>query len=498
MLSLRQYQTDLVHSVYDSWKSNRRVMMQLPTGGGKTICFTKIVSDYVSQGKRILMFVHRKELVKQMAAKQDESLIAHNVIQAGKPTRADSLVQLGTVQTIGRRDASKLPKYDLIICDEAHHSTAKTYRNLYNVWPDAKILGVSATPCRLDGSGFDDLFDDLVCGPSVKQLIEWNYLSEFAVYSNTYRADTKMRMQGGDYHSKDLEAYAKTSMNNGDVVSTFQKHGEGKIGICFGVNKFHCNMIKEAYRNAGINADVIFAETSESERQRLIRDLNKRELQMLINVEIFTEGFDLPAIDIVQMARPTASLSLHLQMIGRGLRPYEGKEKALILDHAGNVGRHGRPDIDIEWNLTGVETEKTRERKPRIDIDEAILGDPQLPNDTYLDGESTLEEAFSSVKGGKIDPHSVDIEKLATGAEIALVNDPQMQLPKFAATLLALKDVAKKRGNKPTWVLYRLHELVEKRDLQYEERVIICRSLGYKPGFQYKMNEFLNPQPVTT
>ena len=364
---LRDYQRDLIEKIYSCWQQGeRRVMAQCPTGGGKTIIFTAIANNLARQNKKVLILAHRQELIAQAVNKVRDIIgVEPGIIKSGFTPDYDAPIQIGSVQSlVSPSRLSKLANIGLVVIDEAHHFNLKnSYARIVNQFSNAHVLGVTATPQRLDGKGFDDYFESLVCGISVQELINLGYLCPFKLYA----AEQQMRTEGiktanGDYSLSQLAAENNIVQLSGQLVKTYCQYADGKRTIVFAINVEHSQKIVEAYRRAGIPAAHLDGKSPAGERQEVLEQFASGKIKVLSNCQLFTEGFDLPSLEVVQIARPTQSLSLWLQMVGRVLRPSKGKELALILDHTGNYLIHKLPDHPRIWTLDG----KPKEVKPLL------------------------------------------------------------------------------------------------------------------------------------
>ena len=348
----RTYQTSLLQEVFSQWQSShRRVMLQLATGGGKTVLFAAIAREFVSSGEGVLVLAHREELIVQAQEKVEQITGAPvGIIKAGHKPNPLFPIQVASVQTLTRRD--NLPPAALVICDEAHHSCSQSYKRIFESYPHAYILGVTATPARIDGQGFKFLYDALVLGPSVAELIEQEYLSKFKLFAATKLVKTKgVRKTGGDFNFKDLKKAVNTSVAMGDLIETWHQYAPGKKTVAFGVDVEHSKAIATAYLDAGIPAEHLDGETPDIERQAILERFRTGQTRVLSNCGIISEGFDVPSIEAIQCVRPTQSLPLWLQMVGRALRPHPGKEHAIIIDHTENWIIHGLPNEERDWSL---------------------------------------------------------------------------------------------------------------------------------------------------
>lgn len=351
--TLRPYQSRDIERIYSAFDVVRRVMYVLPTGAGKTTLFSQIANDYEKSGRRVLLLVHRKELIAQAARKFFDHWIVYGIIASNIEPNPSRPVQIASVQTAIRR---RLPqKFDLIIVDEAHHATANSYRDIVKQYPEAKVLGVTATPCRTNGDGFENDYDILIAGPSIRELIQDGYLVKPKMAVAPLRMDLKsVKLTGGDYNERQLAELMDNNILVGGLVRQWRKHAEGKKTIVFAVTVEHSKHIVATYNAEGIPAAHVDGTTPQPERDRILKDFAAGKYLVLSNVGIVTEGFDVPAIECVQLCRPTKSLSLYLQMVGRGLRPTKDKTHATILDHANCVFEHRYPQDDREWSLKGL------------------------------------------------------------------------------------------------------------------------------------------------
>ena len=344
MFNLRSYQTDLISRIAADFSSGiQRVCAVAPCGAGKTVLVNK----------RVLFLVHRRELIDQSDRTFTAMNIRHGIISAGVPADYESSVQIGSVQTVARR-LSRIPSPDFIIIDEAHHATAGTWKKIMEAFPQAMTLGVTATPARLDGKGLGDIFQSLVMGPSVDELIQWGNLSKYNYYAPPSKADIKsVRIQFGDYVKSELERAVDDDALVGDIVANYQKLADGRQTVCYCVSRKHSEHTAAKFRAAGISAAHVDGETHKAERDRIISDFRRKKLRVLCNVDLLGEGFDVPGMEAVILARPTASLTLFIQQSMRPLRPDPDNPSkvAVIIDHVGNCFRHGLPNALQEWTL---------------------------------------------------------------------------------------------------------------------------------------------------
>lgn len=362
---LRDYQLDNKRKIYKSWQRNRSVMLQMPTGTGKTRLFVSIVKDLhrwsVNNRKAVktLILAHRHELIEQISDNVGYHYgLAHGVIMSKYWQQEKMPTQVASVQTLVRRlEKWKEKGFDLIIVDEAHHALADTYIKIIKTFPDAKVLGVTATPYRMNRASFKPVFDELITSPSVADFIKRGYLSEYEYYSvkpNSYIQQLIDSIDelafDGDYAESALTRIFDTVKIRAKVVETYLKYAKGKKGIVYTIDIQHNKHVCEEFRKAGFKAEAIDSLTPKGRRDELVSDFRKGNIDILCNVNIFSEGFDCPDVEFIQLTRPTQSLSMYLQQVGRGFRINEGKEKVLFLDNVGLYNRFGLPSIRRQWN----------------------------------------------------------------------------------------------------------------------------------------------------
>lgn len=306
----------------------------------------------VRRGNVPWFLVHRKELLDQTSETFDKIDLPHGWIARGRDYQPELFAQLVGVQYAARR-TGELPAPTGMIIDEAHHAVAGQWGQLLDAYPEALQIGLSATPERLDGRGLADRFDVLIQGPSVAWLIENGYLSQYRYFAPGQPDLTGVRSRGGDFARDEASAVMGDADLIGDAVDHYRDLANGEQGITFGVDRKHSQAIADAFNRAGIAAAHIDGSMSDRVRAGIVAAFRRGELKIMCNVDLFGEGFDVPGITYLGMFRPTQSLALCMQQWGRALRIMEGKEAAIICDHAGNTFRHGLPDDPREWTLEG-------------------------------------------------------------------------------------------------------------------------------------------------
>jgi superfamily II DNA or RNA helicase len=351
-MQLRDYQESAVQAVRDSFRSgHKHTLLVSPTGSGKTVIFSYIAAGMARNNKRILIVAHRRELLKQISAALKKVGVAHAVMTGGYRGVPTANVVVASVFTLVKRIKGMQP-FDLIIGDEAHHFTPdSSWGKVVIGFPRARVLGVTATPERLDGKGLGQMFDDMVMGPTVAELTAQGFLSHAIVYAPSAPDLNGVGTRMGDYVQKQLEEAMVKTVITGSAVKHYGKYAPGKKAIAFCVSVRHAKDVAAEFREAGYTASHIDGGMNEEERDGVLKAFEEGRVQVLTSCDLVSEGFDLPAVEVAILLRPTKSLGLYLQQCGRAIRPHPDKERTIILDHAGNTARHGFIDDDREWTL---------------------------------------------------------------------------------------------------------------------------------------------------
>ena len=352
---LYPFQEEVIDQVRQEFqRGNKRVLIQSPTGSGKTALTTDMLGKSSARGISSVFIVHRRELVKQSLSAFKKNEVNAGVISAGFTERPDRNVQIASIQTYIRR-YTRLKKPSLLVWDECHHLAAKNWTKLFEEYPDAYHVGLTATPIRLDGRGLDKYFDVMVQGPSVPWLIENKYLSAYRLFAPTSISMDGVGTRMGDFIRSQVVSLVDKPTIIGNAISHYQRLCPGSRNVVFCASVEHSEHTAMQFRAAGISAEHVDGKTDPLKRDGAIKRFESGDTKVLCNVDLFGEGFDVPAIEAVTMLRPTQSLALYLQQVGRGLRRSQGKDQTIILDHVGNCERHGLPDEIREWNLSGSE-----------------------------------------------------------------------------------------------------------------------------------------------
>jgi len=369
MLQLRPYQQGLIDGVRNEFKQGRRkTCVVAPCGAGKTIIMAWLAQQTAVKGNSVLFAVHRQELIEQSSSTFVKLKINHGIIAPGIPN-IDEPIQIGSIFTVARR-LHRIQPPSVIIFDEAHHCKANTWIKVMEAFPQAYVIGLTATPARMGGQGLGDIFQSLLLGPSVKELIDWGNLSRFKYFAPPVKADLNgLRVKYGEYVRSEVALRMDKSEIIGDVIEQYQKLCPEKRAIAYCVSVAHSEHTAQMFRDAGIQAQHIDGETQSGVRAAAIESFRRGEIKVLCNVDLISEGFDVPAMEAVLLLRPTQSLTLHIQQSMRPMRPdTENPEKvAVIIDHVGNCYRHGLPDEDREWTLESKpKSKQTREVSLRV------------------------------------------------------------------------------------------------------------------------------------
>lgn len=356
MITLRPHQDQWIADLRAALRQHQAVMATAPTGFGKTVCSAFMAQSTVAKGNGLIFNVHRQELIDQTSKTFELAGVDHGFVAAKRPFNPYSKVKVASIGTIKNR-LDKIPVPELVVIDEAHHATAAGWNKLveWAIAGGARIVGLTATPWRLDGKGFDK-FTAMIQGPTTSWLIENKYLSEYRAFAPMTPDMTGVLKRMGDFERKGTERVMDTPKLVGDAVNHYLKYARDTKALAFCVSIKHSQHVAEQFRAAGVRALHLDGDTPSEDRRRAVQAYAEGHIDVLTNVDLFGEGFDLSSlagkdvpIETIMMLRPTLSLSLYLQQCGRGLRPKD--RPAIILDHAGNMMKHGLPDGDREWSL---------------------------------------------------------------------------------------------------------------------------------------------------
>lgn len=433
---LRPYQQDLLNRTRQAYlQGYKSPCIVAPCGSGKSVIIAEMIKQAAKKGNYTLFLVHRRELKDQIR----DTL---------KWWGADlDYVELGMVQTIvNRLDETKKP--DLIVTDENHHSLAKSYRRIYDYFPDVPRVGFTATPVRLNGSGLGDVNDILIEGPTVDELIAWGNLAPFKYYAPEIVDTSKLRVRAGEFVKKDIDKIFMDRTIYGDVISHYNKLSRGKKAIVYCSSIKQSKDVERIFNDNGIPAKHIDGNTKDTERNQAIEDFRQGKILVLVNVDLISEGFDVPDCQTVIMLRPTKSLGLYIQQSMRSMRYKEGKT-AIIIDHVGNVGRFGLPNMVREWTLDSKPGSNQTEVSKT-----AVRQCPQCFS--TLPSNYVICECGYEFKQEEKEIEILEDEKLVeiTDAENNNIITINTKEPEDCKTVQELYDLAKARGYKPGWAYY--------------------------------------------
>jgi DNA repair protein RadD len=479
------HQVDMLNDTRAAFRDHQAIILQSPTGSGKTVLGTLVALGAAGKGRRVMFTVHRDFLVEQTSSAFNAVALNHGIIAAGYAHNPREMVQIAAIDTLKNRlDRVKRP--DLLIVDEGHHSVAAGWAKVIRQYMEAgtKVLCLTATPIRLDGVGLSEVgYSHMVRGPTVRFLIENGFLSDYEAYAPSTADMSAVHSRMGDYIKSEAEAEVDKPTITGDAIREYSAKAPGKRAVVFCISVKHSQHVCEQFNAAGIRAAHIDGTTDKVERKRLLNQFRRGEVLVLTSVDIFGEGFDLPSVEVAILLRPTQSLSLHLQQIGRALRVSPGKEKAVILDHVGNLMRLGLPDTEFEWSLEGREKRKGKKKdEDAMDIRQCEScysvyspAGPVCPSCGFV--HETVIREITHVEGDlhKIDKATMQAMKAERKAADAEAKRIQREADHAASqavkarirkarTLEDLQVIQREKGYRPGWAEHTLRTREEARD----------------------------------
>lgn len=418
-------------------KGNQTIIVQSPPRTGKTVTMAEIARLSTLKGNRVLFLVHRKEIIDQARSTFEKQQCDMD------------LVDFMMIQTAYRR-VDKLPDYNLIFVDEGHHALAKTYTTVLNRYENATKLLFTATPIRTGKKQLDELADDIIVGQSIQTLIDNGNLAPFKYFSINYLDNKKLKKSNGDYTQKSMDNATDNAIY-GDIVKHYRKYADGKQAVLYAYSIDSALEFTKIFNEAGISAVEVDGKTDEKARDDYVERFRNGDIKVLVNVNLFTEGIDLPNVDCVIMARPTASLSLYLQFAMRCLNPRENKE-AVIIDHVGNYAKHGLPNSDRDWESaikSGFKNNKKQENEVKI-LECKKCFNVFMPNEVE---NHCCPYCGEELKGDE--RQEKEIIKEAKLEEITFTTNYSALKPLSEInTYKELQAYAKAKGYKPGWVYY--------------------------------------------
>jgi DNA repair protein RadD len=480
VITLHQFQQDAVAEIERHIsEGRRRILLVCPTGGGKTVIASDLIRRVVAKYQRALFLAHRREIILQTSAKLIANDVRHGIIMGGVDPRPMEAVQVASIDTLHvrgvRSDAMDLPPADLVVFDEAHRARGRTREHLISLYPHAVLLGMTATPCRGDGRGLGIIFEVMVECPQVAELISGGFLVKSRVYAPIDPDLKGVKTQQGDYVVSQLAGRMNTEALVGDIVTHWHKYGETRPTVAFGVDVAHSVHIRDEFLRAGVRAEHLDGTTPIDEREAILAQLATGETKVVSNCMVLTEGWDCPPVGCCILARPTKQMGLFRQMIGRVLRPSDGKLDAIILDHSGAVWNHGLPEDYVAWTLDVDRRAENLAHKKRQAGEEpklrecpkchAIMVKPPCANCGWQPQPKAREIEFEDgelglVLGGK-----------SRGERMR----PDQQLQFYRE----LRGFARERGMKDGWAFHK------------------CKERGFTPPWSWRDYPLIEPSPAT-
>lgn len=453
-LTLRPYQDRAIAGVREAFRAGHQaVLLQAPTGAGKTVMATFILGNSADRGFEGWFICNRVELLEQTARTFDKNGIRYGLIAPSYRPDFTVKTQIVSIDTLKARLARGIEfrPPGLIVWDECRSIASTGWAKVHGAFKTSKHVGLDATPMRNDGRGLGDYFSHLVHGPSYSELVEVGALVPFDSYAPTRPDMSGAKIKGGDFDQTASEALMDKPSITGDIVDHYLRHGRGKRGLTFAVSRKHSEHLAEAYRAAGVRAVHLDGDTDAGERKRMVAAYRRGEIEVLTNVDLFTAGFDVPGVQLIQMARPTQSLTMFLQQAGRGSRPDEenpAKTSCILLDHAGNVFRHGLPDEDRTWSL---DAKKRASRKKNGDVDSVNVRQCERCFGVHAPRPICPHCGFEyPIQSREVDEREGQLKKLTKEEAAAAKAAAQVEV-KRARTLDDLRRIEAARGYKPGW-----------------------------------------------
>ncbi|MGB4498571.1 MAG: DEAD/DEAH box helicase [Methylococcaceae bacterium] len=463
MIELRPYQNGAINNLRASiGAGNKRVLLQAATGAGKTIIACEMIRLAMMKQKRVIFIAHRKEIINQTSGKLDAFGIEHGVIMASHSRVNNHPVQVASIQTLTRRDK---PEADLIIIDETHLACSASFKQVLGHYIGATVIGLTATPTRLDGKGLGEIYSDIIQVVPMTQLIEEGHLVKPRVFAPFTPDMRNVRKSKGDYDASETAKLMDRKEITADIVKHWVASAADRKTIVFASSVEHSKNIVAEFVGTGISAKHLDANTSANIRDQTLQDWREGKFTVLSNMGLFIEGLDVPDASCCILARPTKSLTIYLQAVGRVMRPHESKTDCIILDCAGLTYEHGFVDDAREWTLNG-KIKKPKDEEPKVHICEncfAAYSKAQHPHECPECGFET------PVEHKEIEQVDVAMVELTP----SIVADLRAKRAKFleqtkCKTLDDFKELGKLRGYKTGWAY-----------IKWEERKAWLESNGY-------------------
>jgi len=463
MINLYDYQKNIIEQIKKNIREHSNICVVSPCGSGKSIIQGKLTAMANKKGNRVLFLVHRKELCEQI--EKTFKLCGVNF----------DLCKVGMVQTITRNLKSE-PEPRIIITDENHHCLAKSYKRIYDNFSNAVKLGFTATPIRLGGKGLHPIYDKLLIGPSVKWLINNNRLSPYKLYSIKLVDTSKLHIRQGDFKNDEVNDLMEKSMIYGNTIKNYKKFAMGKKTIVYCSSVKASKATNEEFINNGISSKHLDGNTSKKEREKAIEDFRNNKIDILCNVDLFGEGFDVPDCECVILLRPTKSLSLYIQQSMRSMRYKPGKQ-AIIIDHVGNCFEHGLPDHDFQWTLNDLE-----KKKKKKDEEEKIKQCPGcfLMIENHLKTCPHCGYIFVSERKELSTNENIELKEITQEDIIRALKKKPMKYYKKITKLSDLIDFQEAKEYKIGWLFHKIEERRHILKIKFEDLQRIQKKEGYK------------------
>jgi superfamily II DNA or RNA helicase len=461
MIELRPYQTKVIADFEEAVAAGRkRILLVAPTGSGKTVIAAEITRRKLLAAASVLVLAHRREIIGETHRKLFAHGVRSGIIQSGFDPRPLERVQVASVPTLWSRalrsDAMELPPADLLVVDECHHAPARTYQKIIEAYPDAILLGLTATPCRSDGRGLGGIFEVMIEASQVAALIEQKHLVGTRVYAPVDPNLTGVGTRTGDYIESQLADRMDRPELIGDLVAHWHKFGERRKTVAFACSVAHSLHIRDELVRSGVRAEHIDGGTPKDERDATLARLASGQIEVVTNCQVLTEGFDLPELGCCILARPTRRMGLYRQMVGRVLRPAPGKVDAIVLDHSGAVFRHGLPEDHVTWTLDPDRHAEAPAHQARVQHKQvAGLIECSQCSALRLGGQPCPHCGFVPSRPAQYVPIADgELGLVQNGRARAAERDPAVRAQWHAM----LASIALERGYKPGWAAYKFKE----------------------------------------
>lgn len=471
MIQLRDYQEKSVSDIRQCYIDGCSApILVLPTGAGKTVVFSHIAKQTALRNKVVWILVHRVELLRQTSKALTKSSVEHGLVNPKYTPNPSATVQVASVQTMVNR-TNKFQPPDLVIVDECHHATAGSWRKILDNFPLAKVLGVTATPCRTDGKGLDLIFDSMIVGPQIGDLIELGHLVKPIVYAPKNRIDfSTVSITKGDYDRDEVVQIMNKPKITGDAIAHYKRICSGEPCVVFCSSIAHAEEVASEFRAAGYKFYSVDGSMDDETRSRLMNGLGV-DIEGIVSCDLISEGTDIPAIVCGIMLRPTQSLSLYIQQAGRILRLMEGKKHAYLLDHVGNVFQHGAIDQEREWSLEGRKKgnkKSSQENNIRvIQCKECYAVYEPAPSCPACGHTPEVKAKEIEVVDGELE--------ILTEEQKEVIKISQRQQVSKARTLDDLKKVAKQNGHSHKWAEHVNNARIRKSEFEKNRNLILSR-----------------------